>query len=279
MEEVDPVSEQMVRIVINGVCGRMGREVAALALEDGSFSVVGAFEDVRSPFCGRTLGEITGRPGLDVEVTAQLPGPLSVADAVIDFSGPGATLSLIPLVSDLRVPLVIGTTGFSEEERTTIEDLAGKHAIVFSPNMSQGVNVLFGILPSFLDLMGEGWDVEVMEQHHRGKIDAPSGTAMRFGDIIAESRGKPLQSLARFGREGKAGPRTNEEICFHSVRGGNSPGTHTLVFSRGDEEITIKHAICGRGEFARGALLAARLLVGRRPGLYALPDLMRTRGG
>ena len=264
----------MVKIIVNGAAGRMGREVIRVALEDGDLEVVGAFEAGRSPLLGKTLRDIFGETAPDVEVTRQQRESLSLADVVIDFSVPAASVSLLPMIYDVEISLVIGTTGFEPDDLAAIRKLSESHPVLFSPNLSEGINALFAVVPNLLSTLDRDWDVEIVEYHHRNKLDSPSGTALRFGEIVSESRGRSLESVARFGRKSRIGPREDDEICFHSIRGGEVPGEHRLVFSKGEEEIVITHRVHSRRVFARGALFAAKLLVEKGPGLYTLRGLI-----
>jgi len=264
----------MTRIVVNGAGGRMGREVIRAALEDGGIEIVGAFEAGRSPFIGKSLRAILGESAPDIDVTRQSGEVLSKADVVIDFSVPAATVSLLPMVYDADVSLVIGTTGFEDDDLAAIRKLSETHPILFSPNMSEGINAIIAIVPDLLARLGRDWDIEIAESHHRNKLDSPSGTALKFGELIAEKRGRSLEAVARFGRKSRIGPREDDEICFHSIRAGEVPGEHQLIFSKGEEELVIKHRVHSRSVFARGALFAAKRLKERGPGLYALNDLV-----
>jgi 4-hydroxy-tetrahydrodipicolinate reductase len=264
----------MIRLIVNGACGRMGREVVNLALRDRDFSIQGLFEDKKSPLLGKNIRELFGGSAPDLEITRQNEEILAKTDVVIDFSLPEATLSLLRIFTGTGPNLVIGTTGFNESEMAVIRSLSNSHAILHSPNLSEGINKLFAFLPELLILLGRDWDSEIVEFHHRNKIDAPSGTALRLGEIVAESRGTQLGKIAHFGRKGGVGPRPDEEICFHSIRGGGTPGEHSLVLSKGDEEIVITHRIHNRRQFARGALLAAKKMAGLKPGMYTLNDLI-----
>ena len=267
----------MIKVVVNGAGGRMGREVIRAALEDDGVAVVGAFEASGSPLLGRGLRDIFGDGAPDVLISPQRSEVVAEGDAVIDFSAPEATLSLLPMARDAETALVIGTTGFEADGLAAIRRLSEIRPVLLSPNLSEGINAMFAVLPEFLALLGDGWDVEIVERHHRDKIDSPSGTALRFGELIAESRGRSLEEVARFGREGRSGPRGDDEICFHSIRAGEIPGAHRIVFSKGEEEIEIQHRVHGRQVFARGALLAAKRLAGREAGLYSWRDLIDDR--
>ncbi len=267
----------MIKIVVNGACGRMGREVIGLAMEDSDISIQGLFENAKSPFLGKHIRELLGGSAPDLRVTIHRSDILANADVVIDFSLPEATISLLRMITGPGPALVIGTTGFSEDEMSMISALARSHAILHSPNLSEGINRLFVAIPGLLSRLGGGWDTEIIEFHHRDKVDAPSGTALRLGEIVAVSRGNRLDESARFGREGRSGPRRDGEIGFHSVRGGGTPGEHSIVLVKGDEEIVITHRIHNRRQFARGALLAAKMIAGRKPGLYTFVDLIEDR--
>jgi 4-hydroxy-tetrahydrodipicolinate reductase len=264
----------MVKIVINGVGGRMGREVVRTALEDDEFDIVGAFEVNRSPLLGKSLRDIFGESAPDIEVTLQQREVLSRGNVVVDFSVPAAAISLLPMVYDVEICLVIGTTGFEPDDLAAIRKLSETHAILFSPNMSEGINALFAIVPDFLSILGRDWDIEIVEYHHRNKLDSPSGTALRLGEMISQGRGRSLESVARYGRRNRIGPREDDEICFHSIRGGEAPGEHALIFSKGQEEIVITHRVHSRKVFVHGALTAAKILVEKGSGLYTLKNLM-----
>ncbi len=264
----------MIRIVVNGACGRMGKEVIRAALEDEGIEIAGAFEAGRSPFIGKSLQAILGESAPDIEVSVQRRVLLAKADVVIDFSVPAATVSLLPMVYDVDVALVIGTTGFESDDLAAIRKLSDTHPILFSPNMSEGINAILAIVPNLLSRLGRDWDIEIVEYHHRNKLDSPSGTALKFGELISEGRGRSLDAVARFGRKSRIGPREEDEICFHSIRAGEVPGEHQIIFSKGEEELVIKHRVHSRRVFARGALFAAKILAGKGPGLYSPNDLI-----
>ncbi len=264
----------MTRIVVNGTGGRMGREVILAALEDDEIEIVGAFEAGRSPLLGKSLRAVLGETAPDVEISVQREDVLTRADVVIDFSVPAATVSLLPMVYDVDVALVIGTTGFENDDLAAIRKLSETHPVLFSPNMSEGINAILAIVPNLLSRLGRDWDIEIVEYHHRNKLDSPSGTALKFGELISEERGRSLEAVARFGRKSRIGPREDDEICFHSIRAGEVPGEHQLIFSKGEEELVIKHRVHSRKVFARGALYAAKILAGKGPGLYSLNDLI-----
>jgi 4-hydroxy-tetrahydrodipicolinate reductase len=251
----------------------MGREVVVRALDEGGVEIVGAFEAEGSPSFGRGLPELFGPEAPDVVVGALDRGVLVAADAAIDFSVPAGTLSLLPLAADAGTAVVIGTTGFNGGEEAAIRDASERIPILLAPNLSEGAGTLFSLLPDLIERAGEGWDIEVVECHHRGKVDAPSGTALRIAEILATARGARLEDVAVYGRRGRTGPRGAGEIGIHSLRTGGTPGEHTVRLGRGEEELILTHRIHGRGAFARGAIRAARWLAGRAPGLYAPVDL------
>ncbi len=263
----------MVRIVVNGVGGKMGREVVAAALGDGGVCIVGAFEAGRSPLLGKVLSDVFGAGAPEVEVTEQRRSSLLGADVVVDFSVPSAVLSLLDLVKDLSVCLVIGTTGFDKVGLAAIQEASETHPVLLAPNMSVGINALFEVVPYLMALLGEGWDIDIIESHHRDKVDSPSGTALRLGEVIAEGRGRSHGRTAS--REAKhGGPREDGAIVFHCVRAGEIPGEHSLVLSRGEEEVIITHRVHGRRVFAAGAIAGAKGLLGKEPGLYDFRKLM-----
>jgi len=257
----------------------MGREVVRGALEDPEVEVAGGFESDRSPLIGKSLRELFGESAPDAAVIPHEQGALAGSDCVIDFSIPAAVMSLLPLVEETTVALVIGTTGLGPEEVKAIRNLSRRHPILFSPNLSEGINALFGVMPDLLASLGAGWDAEIVEHHHRHKLDAPSGTALRLGEIVSGSYGRDLGAVARYGRGGSSGPRGEGEIGFHSIRGGGVPGEHSLILSKGQEEIVITHRVFSRSAFAQGALQGAKILVGKEPGLYTLQGVPEDRTG
>ena len=258
------------RIAINGACGRMGQRLVALAKEDAQLQVVAAVDSPTHPLFGKDAGEIAGIGPVGVPVTADIPLSTRV-DCVIDFSAPVGTMAILPMCVTRALPLVVSTTGHTDAEKAEIEAAAHDTAILFAPNMSLVVNLLFKLVKLTADaLNGKGFDAEIVERHHRFKKDSPSGTAMHFAEIIKAAQG------GRFvhGREGLVGERQPDEIGLHAVRGGDNVGEHTVVFTTLGETLELVHKGHSRDSYARGALLAAKFLANRPAGRYTMNDVL-----
>jgi 4-hydroxy-tetrahydrodipicolinate reductase len=259
------------QVGINGAAGRMGQRLIHLLSEDCSLQLAAAFESPTSPLIGRDVGEICGLPALGVALRSDLPLDVRL-DVVIDFSVPEGTLKILPSCVERRIPLVVATTGLSPDQREEVEAAAHMTAVLFSPNMSLSVNVLFALVRQAATLLaGRDFDVEIVERHHRFKKDAPSGTALQFASIIQEAMGA---MALRHGREGLLGARPKTEIGIHALRAGDSVGEHTIVFSTLGESLELTHRGHTRDSYARGALLAAKFLAGRPPGRYSMNDVL-----
>ncbi len=249
----------------------MGQRVVALGSQDADVQIVAALESVSNPKLGQDAGLVAG--------VGELGVPLSVvgesdADVVIDFSVPNAAIAVVAHFLEFRKPLVIATTGFEADQREFIAKAAKELPIVFAPSMSTAVNLvmkLTEIAGRVLRNYPSGVDVEIIERHHRFKEDAPSGTALKFGEIVASAMG---QSEHIHGREGRTGKRTLREIGYHAVRTGDNPGEHTIIFGMLGEMIELRVAASNRDCYAQGALLAAKWLVGKPPGLYGMNDVL-----
>ena len=244
-----------IRIGIVGIQGRMGREIAALAMSDPAFELIGGVS--RNPDPARANGRRVVR-----EVTELLPA----VDALIDFSGPEGAARCAAACAEAGIPLVSGTTGLDAEQRAALRAAAERVAVFQAANMSPGVNAILTVLPALLRAL-EGYDVEIVETHHRDKADAPSGTALSLARVIAEVSGEPLDSRTRHGREGFS-PRQPAEIGIHAVRAGGNPGEHTVILAGDGEEVQIAHRAFSRAAYAQGALRAARRIVGQPAGWY-----------
>jgi len=259
------------RLAVHGACGRMGQRVVALAREDPDLHVVAAIDSPGHPALGQDAGTLAGGPPLGVPVLAELPLGARV-DCVIDFSVPAGTLAVLKTCIDRVIPLVVATTGFAPAERDEV--LAGAHhtAVLLSPSMSLVVNLLFRLTKLTGEtLAGKGFDVEIVERHHRFKKDSPSGTALQFARIVQAAMG---QERVVHGRDGLVGERPAGEIGMHAVRGGDSVGEHTVVFSALGETLELVHKGYSRDSYARGALLAAKYLAGQAAGLYTMDDVL-----
>lgn len=241
-------------LAIVGARGRMGRALCALAEENG-FALVAAIDQ-----------------GDDLE------GGLAACEVAIDFSAREVAPRVAGLMAQTGKPLVVGTTGLDEQGRAAIAAAAKKIPVVFAPNFSVGVNTLFWLVRKAASVLGEGFDIEIVEMHHNQKKDAPSGTAARLAEIVCEARGLDPARDVRHGREGLVGARTRGEIGMHAVRGGDVVGDHTVHFASMGERLEVTHRVSTRETFAHGALRAARWAIGQRPGLYSMEDVLGLRG-
>ena len=244
----------------------MGREICRAALETEGFDLVGGVVEPGSPDLGADLGELCGHGESGVGATETPPED---AAALIEFTTPDATVEHLAYAR----PAVIGTTGLSEEQRARIEEAARSVPIVLAPNMSVGVNLLREVVRELADKLGDGYDLEIVEAHHRNKVDAPSGTALLLANAAAEGRDVNLDDVAVYGREGRA-PRREGEIGIHALRGGAVVGEHSVVFYGSGEEIEVTHRALSRRTFADGALRAARFVATAGPGLYSMNDVL-----
>jgi 4-hydroxy-tetrahydrodipicolinate reductase len=258
-------------IGINGACGRMGQRLVHLAREDAALTVGAALESPSHPQQGRDVGEVCGLGAIGVPVRHGITPDLRL-QVVIDFSVPEGTLAVLPECVRHRIPIVIATTGFTPEQRREVEAAAHEIAVLQSPNMSLVVNVLFRLVAEAgAALKGKGFDVEIIERHHRFKKDAPSGTALHFAKVVQEAMG---QTELRHGREGLVGERPPQEIGLHAVRAGDNVGEHTIIFSAPGETMELVHKSSSRDSYARGALEAAKFLAGKPAGRYAMKDVL-----
>ena len=258
-------------IAINGACGRMGQRLVALANDDAALQVVAAVDSVANPLTGKDAGEVAGIGTLSVPIAGELP--LSPRpECVIDFSAPPGTMAILPVCVARRIPLVVATTGHTDAQKAEIEEAAHDTAVLFAPNMSLVVNLLFKLVKLTTEaLAGKGFDIEIIERHHRYKVDSPSGTAVHFANVIKEALGG-----GRFvhGREGIVGERKPDEIGLHAVRGGDNVGEHTVVFTTLGETLELVHKGHSRDSYARGALLAAKFLATKTAGRYTMADVL-----
>jgi len=258
-------------IAIHGAAGRMGRRLVALAAEDAELQVVAAIDAPGGPLLGQDAGIIAGVASAGVPIRDHLALSQSV-ECLIDFSMPHGTLSILKTAVDRRIPIVVATTGFEKAERDGILNAAHHTAVLLSPSMSLVVNLLFKLTKLTGEaLKGQGFDVEIIERHHRFKKDSPSGTAAQFARIVQEAMG---QTHIRHGREGLLGERPAHEIGMHAIRGGDSVGEHTIVFAALGETLELVHKGSSRDSYARGALSAAKFLAGKPAGLYTMADVL-----
>jgi 4-hydroxy-tetrahydrodipicolinate reductase len=256
---------------INGACGRMGQRLIHLAREDPALALKAALEDPSHPQQGRDIGTVCGLGPIGVMVRSDLTPDLRL-DVLVDFSLPEGTQAALRRCVEYGLPIVIATTGFSAPQKEEIEAAAHETALLMSPNMSLVVNVLFQLVgQAAAALRGKGFDVEIIERHHRFKKDAPSGTALHFARIVQDIMG---QTQVRHGREGLVGERPAGEIGIHAVRAGDNVGEHTILFSTLGETLELVHRGSSRDSYARGALEAAKFLVGKPAGRYTMKDVL-----
>lgn len=262
------------KIAVMGAAGRMGRElVKAVAATPGAH-LSGGLEAAGSPMIGADLGTLAGLEALGVTVSSDAEAVISSSDAILDFTSPRATAEFARLAAKHGVAHVIGTTGFDAQSEQAVKDASSKTVIVKAGNMSLGVNLLAALTKRVAAALGEDFDIEIVEMHHRAKVDAPSGTALMLGDAAASGRGLDLASRSVRVRDGHTGARRAGDIGFATLRGGSVVGDHTVIFAGDGERIELTHLAADRGIFARGAVKAALWGQGRAPGLYAMSDVL-----
>ncbi|MEZ5720715.1 MAG: 4-hydroxy-tetrahydrodipicolinate reductase [Paracoccaceae bacterium] len=261
-------------IVVNGVSGRMGQMLVKLVSESPAARLVGALERPGHEWIGRDIGEAMGGAALGVSVTDDPLEAMAKAQAVIDFTAPAATVALAGIAAQARAVHVIGTTGLTGDDIAKL-DAAARHAtIIRAGNMSLGVNLLVQLARKVAEALDESFDIEVVEAHHKHKVDAPSGTALMLGAAAAEGRGVQLDRVADRGRDGITGARVDGHIGFSSIRGGDIVGEHDVIFAGPGERVILRHVATDRAIFARGALKAALWGIGRHPGSYDMVDVL-----
>ncbi|MBI3525931.1 MAG: 4-hydroxy-tetrahydrodipicolinate reductase [Betaproteobacteria bacterium] len=264
------------RIAIAGASGRMGRTlIEALAQADDAI-LAAALAQPGSTWLGKDAGDFIGAP-CGVFIDDDIDAALAQADCLIDFTRPEATLAHLAVCRRRGVHLVIGTTGFTSDGKQKIQEAAHDIPIVFAPNMTVGVNAVFHLLDVAARILSQGYDVEVIEAHHRHKVDAPSGTALRMGEVAAAALGRDLAECAVYGREGHTGERPETQIGFSTVRGGDIVGDHTVLFAGTGERIEITHKAASRMPYANGALRAARFMRDKKHGLFDMQDVLGLR--
>ena len=264
----------MIKAIVTGAAGRMGTSIIRTIHQTDGIEVVGAIEREGHPLFGRDAGESAGCGPIKVRIVYGLENILDRGDVVIDFTSPQAALSNMEKAAEMGKAMVIGSTGLTKEEEEKLRRLAEKVPCVFSPNMSVGVNLIFRVLQDVAKVLGDDYDVEIVEAHHRLKKDDPSGTAMKMAQILAKTLGRDLDAVGRFSRHGMIGERDKKEIGIQSVRAGDIIGDHTVMFCGTGERIEITHRAHSRDNFARGAVRAAQWVVHQEPGLYDMMDVL-----
>lgn len=264
----------MIKAIVIGAAGRMGARIITLAAATEGIQLAGAVESAGHPMLGTDAGEHLGLGKIGVSITADLAAVIGKADVVIDFSHHTAVAGHLKIAAGSGKAAVIGTTGLTDEERSAVKKLAGEIPVVLAPNMSVGVNVLFKVLADVSRILGDDYDVEIVEAHHNQKKDAPSGTAVRMAQIIAESLDRNLNEVAVYERKGMIGARTKKEIGIQTLRAGDIVGEHNVLFGGMGERLEFIHRAHSRDNFARGAIRAAKWVAGRNPGFYDMQDVL-----
>ncbi len=267
----------MIRVAIAGVAGRMGKSLVQAVCEAAELELTVATVRLGSTLVGTDVGELAGTGRLGLTACSDLAQVQDQFDVLIDFTNPVATLEQLALCQQYAKPVVIGTTGLDAAQTELIAAAATQIPVVFAPNMSIGVNLCFKLLDMTARVLGDTVDVEIVEAHHRHKKDAPSGTALRMGDIVAAATGRELSEVAVFGREGLTGEREQRTIGFATVRAGDVVGEHSVWFAGPGERIEISHKASGRMAFAQGAARAALWLAGQSAGLFDMQDVLGLR--
>jgi len=267
-----------IRIAIIGASGRMGRSLIAACNDNTDVILGAATERPDSSLIGCDAGELAGVGHLGINVVGDLGTVSDTFDVVIDFSQPAVTLANVAVCQAAGKAIVIGTTGFDDDQRQQIQAAAASIPIVMAPNMSVGVNLCLKLLELAARVLGDEVDIEVIEAHHRDKVDAPSGTALRMGEVVAETLGRDLNECAVYGRQGHTGKRDRKTIGFETIRAGDTVGDHTVLFAATGERIEITHKASSRMTFANGAVRAAQWLQGHESGLYDMQDVLGLKG-
>ena len=259
------------KLAVSGAAGRMGKRIIALAIETGQFDIVGAVEQKDHPELGKDAGLAAGTSPINIKLADVYPAG---ADVVIDFSLPAAADMTIDYCAKTGTALVLGTTGLTPEQQTKIKTAAKKIPVIYGTNMSVGMNVLFALVGKVASMLGEDYDIEIIEQHHRFKKDAPSGSALSLAENICRATGRNFPDCLVHGRSGKDALRQKGAIGMHALRAGDITGIHSVIFSTLGETVTLDHTAHSRDTFARGALRAAKWLIGKKPSLYSMADCL-----
>jgi len=269
----------MTRVIVAGAAGRMGQRICHMVRQQQGLELVAAFEAPGSPAIGRDLGEVAGLGNLGIRIAGSPAEVIDCGDVLIDFTHHAATMGFARLAAEKGRAMVIGTTGLSAEELAELRRLADSgFACVQSPNMAVGVNLLFKLVEKTAAVLGDAYDVEIVESHHRLKKDAPSGTALKLAEMAAGALGRDLRECGVYARHGLIGARTDKEIGIQTLRAGDIVGEHTVYFAGAGERLELTHRAHSRDNFARGAALAAAWVAGRSKGLYSMFDVLGLAG-
>ncbi len=265
------------RVAVAGAAGRMGRALIRACCETEGLAVAVAVDRAGHSLIGADAGEVAGVGSLGISVAEDLAAVIRSADVLVDFTVPAATMANLAACQSAGRRMVIGTTGLDAEQRRQVGETARDIPVVFAPNMSVGVNLCLKLLETAARVLGEEVDIEVIEAHHRHKLDAPSGTALRMGEVVAEALGRDLERCAVYGRQGHTGERDRQSIGFETIRAGDIVGEHTVMFAGIGERVEITHKASSRMTFAKGAMRAAGWLMEREAGLYDMQDVLGLR--
>jgi 4-hydroxy-tetrahydrodipicolinate reductase len=264
----------MIKAIVAGAGGRMGGRIIHMMEGAQEIVLAGAFEKPGDPVVGKDVGEVVGLPGKKIKIAGSLAEVLPFGDVLIDFTHPEVSLEHLKIAAPVGKAVVIGTTGFSTLQVDEIKELAKKSRVVLAPNMSVGVNLMFKVVADIAQILSSGYDVEIVEAHHRLKKDAPSGTAMKLAQVIARALNRNLDEVALYERKGMIGQRTDAEIGIQTLRAGDIVGEHTVMFGGIGERLEIIHRAHNRDNFARGAVRAAHWIVSQPHGLYDMQDVL-----
>jgi len=261
-----------IKLIVIGAAGRMGRRILSLAAESGQFDIIAAIDRPDHPDIGKSYGLET--PSGPIEIVLADTFPTAAVDVAIDFSQPEAVDETVDYCIENGVALVSGTTGLGEQQRSKMKTASGKIPVIYGTNMSVGMNVLFALVGKAASMLGDEYDIEIVEQHHRFKKDAPSGSALTLAENICRATGRDLSESLVHGRSGKDAWRQKGEIGMHAVRAGDITGVHSVIFGTLGETVTLNHTANNRDTFVRGALKAAKWLVGKEPASYSMADVL-----
>jgi len=264
----------MVRAIVSGAAGRMGGRIIHMMEGVPGIVLAGAVERPDHPAVGQDVGEVAGLPKKGITVAGSLADALPQGDVVIEFTHPEPTLANLKAAAEAGKSMVIGTTGLNTQQVGELKGLAARSKVVFAPNMSVGVNLLFKVVADIAAVLTEGYDVEIVEAHHRLKKDAPSGTAIKLAQVIAQALNRDLDKVGVYARHGMIGQRTAAEIGIQTVRAGDITGEHTVIFGGIGERLEVIHRAHNRDNFAKGAVRAALWIVDQKPGLYDMQDVL-----
>ncbi|MFW6147054.1 MAG: 4-hydroxy-tetrahydrodipicolinate reductase [Thermodesulfobacteriota bacterium] len=268
----------MIHVAVAGAAGRMGGRIIQMIQKNEGFELSGAFERPDHPLIGKDAGSIAGAGELGIDIKDHIEAAVDGADVLVDFTTPESTLHNIRVISQTGQAMVIGTTGITGQKKEELQSLARSIRCVMSPNMSVGVNVLFKIVGDLGKILKDGYDMEILETHHKLKKDAPSGTALQLAAVLAGSTGRNLDTDAVYARKGFIGERRDTEIGIQALRAGDIVGEHTVLFAGVGERIEVTHRAHSRDNFAKGALLAAAWVISQPNGLHDMQDVLGLRG-